>query len=121
VFGICLAHQILGLALGAPKRKLLFGHHGANHPVRHVATGRVDITSQNHNYAIELDGVDGAEHTHVNLNDGIVEGFCVAEARAFGVQHHPEAGPGPHDASYLFEEFTDLMAASRGPSGRGAR
>jgi carbamoyl-phosphate synthase small subunit len=121
VFGICLGHQILGLALGAPKRKLLFGHHGANHPVRHVATGRVEITSQNHNYAIELDGVDGAELTHVNLNDGIVEGFCVAEARAFGVQHHPEAGPGPHDASYLFEEFTDLMAASRGPSGRGAR
>ena len=113
VFGICLGHQILGLALGAQKRKLLFGHHGANHPVRHVATGRVEITSQNHNYAIELDGLEGAELTHVNLNDGIVEGFRVAEARAFGVQHHPEAGPGPHDASYLFEEFTDLMAASR--------
>jgi carbamoyl-phosphate synthase small subunit len=109
VFGICLGHQILGLALGARKRKLLFGHHGANHPVRHVATGRVEITSQNHNYAIEIDGLEGAELTHVNLNDGIVEGFRVPGARAFGVQHHPEAAPGPHDASYLFDDFTDLM------------
>jgi carbamoyl-phosphate synthase small subunit len=113
VFGICLGHQILGLAVGARKRKLLFGHHGANHPVRHVPTGRVEITSQNHNYAIEVDGLEGAELTHVNLNDGIVEGFRLSGERAFGVQHHPEAGPGPHDASYLFEEFTDLMAASR--------
>jgi carbamoyl-phosphate synthase small subunit len=117
VFGICLGHQILGLALGAEKRKLLFGHHGANHPVRHLETGRVEITSQNHNYAIEIDGVDGAELTHVNLNDGIVEGFRVADARAFGVQHHPEAGPGPHDAAYLFEEFTRLMAGV----GRGGK
>ncbi|MEX2254547.1 MAG: glutamine-hydrolyzing carbamoyl-phosphate synthase small subunit [Acidimicrobiia bacterium] len=124
VFGICLGHQILGLALGAQKRKLLFGHHGANHPVRHEATGRVEITSQNHNYAIELDGLDGAELTHVNLNDGVVEGFRVPEARAFGVQHHPEAGPGPHDASYLFDDFTDLMTGSRevgaGSPGRGS-
>jgi carbamoyl-phosphate synthase small subunit len=110
VFGICLGHQILGLALGARKRKLLFGHHGANHPVRHEPTGRIEITSQNHNYAIELDGIAGAELTHVNLNDGVVEGFRVREARAFGVQHHPEAGPGPHDAAYLFGEFTSLMA-----------
>jgi carbamoyl-phosphate synthase small subunit len=110
VFGICLGHQILGLALGARKQRLLFGHHGANHPVRHVATGRVEITSQNHNYAIEIDGLDDAELTHVNLNDGIVEGFAVPSARAFGVQHHPEAGPGPHDAAYLFGEFTSLMA-----------
>ncbi len=117
VFGICLGHQILGLAVGAQKRKLLFGHHGANHPVRRLATGRVEITSQNHNYAIEVDGLDGAELTHVNLNDGIVEGFRMPDLRAFGVQHHPEAGPGPHDASYLFAEFTELMVASR----RGAR
>jgi carbamoyl-phosphate synthase small subunit len=112
VFGICLGHQILGLALGAEKRKLLFGHHGANHPVQHQASGRVEITSQNHNYAIEVDGLPGAEVTHRNLNDGVVEGFRVAEARAFGVQHHPEAGPGPHDAAYLFAEFTSLMAGT---------
>jgi carbamoyl-phosphate synthase small subunit len=110
VFGICLGHQILGLALGAQKRKLLFGHHGANHPVQHQATGRVEITSQNHNYAIEVDDLDGAEVTHRNLNDGVVEGFRMPGARAFGVQHHPEAGPGPHDAAYLFAEFTGLMA-----------
>jgi carbamoyl-phosphate synthase small subunit len=112
VFGICLGHQILGLALGARKRKLLFGHHGANHPVRHEETGRVEITSQNHNYAIEVDALDGAELTHVNLNDGVVEGFRMPAARAFGVQHHPEAGPGPHDAAYLFAEFTALMAGT---------
>jgi carbamoyl-phosphate synthase small subunit len=112
VFGICLGHQVLGLALGARKRKLLFGHHGANHPVRHQVTGRVEITSQNHNYAIEVDGLEGAEVTHLNLNDGVVEGFRVVDARAFGVQHHPEAGPGPHDAAYLFAEFTGLMAGA---------
>jgi carbamoyl-phosphate synthase small subunit len=112
MFGICLGHQILGLAVGARKQKLPFGHHGANHPVRHVATGRVEITSQNHNYAVQIDGVEAAELTHVNLNDGIVEGFRIPAARAFGVQHHPEAGPGPHDASYLFEEFTGLMSGA---------
>jgi len=114
VFGICLGHQILGLALGAGTIKLGFGHHGANHPVRHVATGRVEITSQNHNYAVDPESLTAAgrdiELTHVNLNDGVVEGFRVLDAPAFGVQHHPEAGPGPHDARYLFDEFTDLMA-----------
>ncbi|HEX5587104.1 MAG TPA: glutamine-hydrolyzing carbamoyl-phosphate synthase small subunit [Acidimicrobiia bacterium] len=113
VFGICLGHQILGLALGASTSKLPFGHHGANHPVRNVATGKVEITSQNHNYAVDPDSLVDAgkslELTHVNLNDGVVEGFRVADLRAFGVQHHPEAGPGPHDAHYLFSEFTDLM------------
>ena len=94
-----------------------FGHHGANHPVRHEATGRVEITSQNHNYAIEIDGLEGAELTHVNLNDGVVEGFRVASTRAFGVQHHPEAGPGPHDAAYLFDAFTSLMAGGVAPAG----
>ena len=110
VFGICLGHQILGLALGAETFKLRFGHHGANHPVRHESTGRVEITSQNHNYAVDLDTLRGATVTHVNLNDGVVEGFRVVDAPAFGVQYHPEAGPGPHDASYLFEAFTDLMS-----------
>ncbi len=111
VFGICLGHQILGLAVGAEKRRLLYGHHGANHPVRNETTGRVEITSQNHNYAIEIAGNTRIERTHVNLNDGVVEGFRLRDAPAFGVQHHPEAGPGPHDASYLFDDFTALMTA----------
>jgi len=118
VFGICLGHQILGLAVGAEKRRLLFGHHGANHPVRHEATGRVEITSQNHNYAIAIDGLERAEVTHVNLNDGVLEGFRLIDAPAFGVQHHPEAAPGPHDASYLFDDFTALMS---GASASGSR
>ena len=114
VFGICLGHQILGLALGADTYKLRFGHHGGNHPVRHEATGRVEITSQNHNYAVAADTLAGrVELTHVNLNDGVVEGFRVLDAPAFGVQHHPEAGPGPHDARYLFEDFTTLMLESK--------
>ena len=117
VFGICLGHQILGLALGADTYKLRFGHHGGNHPVRHEATGRVEITSQNHNYAVDADTLAGVELTHVNLNDGVVEGFRVLDAAAFGVQHHPEAGPGPHDARYLFDDFTTLMTESQ-PSGR---
>jgi len=121
VFGICLGHQILGLAVGAEKQRLLFGHHGANHPVRHEATGRVEITSQNHNYAIAIDSLQRAELTHVNLNDGVVEGFRLRDAPAFGVQHHPEAGPGPHDASYLFADFTELMsdATRSGGSAQG--
>jgi len=117
VFGICLGHQILGLALGADTYKLRFGHHGGNHPIRHEATGRVEITSQNHNYAVAPDFLEGhVTLTHVNLNDGVVEGFRVLDAPAFGVQHHPEAGPGPHDARYLFDEFTQLMTETQ-PSG----
>jgi carbamoyl-phosphate synthase small subunit len=118
VFGICLGHQILGLALGADTYKLRFGHHGGNHPIRHEPTGRVEITSQNHNYAVAAERLeDRVELTHVNLNDGVVEGFRVLDAPAFGVQHHPEAGPGPHDARYLFDEFTTLMTEAQ-PSGR---
>jgi carbamoyl-phosphate synthase small subunit len=114
IFGICLGHQIMGLALGAQTTKLAFGHHGANHPVRHVATGRVEITSQNHNYVVQADTVPGgAEVTHVNLNDGTVEGLRVSGIPAMSVQHHPEAGPGPHDAAYLFGEFTTLMEEGR--------
>ncbi len=116
IFGICLGHQILGQAVGAETTKLLFGHHGANHPVRHEATGRVEITSQNHNYAVDVDGVDGVERTHVNLNDGVCEGFRLLDVPAFAVQYHPEAGPGPHDAAYLFVEFRDLMT-NFGPGG----
>jgi len=112
VFGICLGHQIMSLALGARTFKLRFGHHGANHPVRHVITGRVEITSQNHNYAVDAESLpDGSAVTHLNLNDGDVEGIRTEHLRAFSVQYHPEAGPGPHDARYLFEEFTQLMRA----------
>jgi carbamoyl-phosphate synthase small subunit len=112
VFGICLGHQIMSLALGASTFKLRFGHHGGNHPVRNLATGHVEITSQNHNYAVDADSLpDGATISHLNLNDGDLEGMRADELRAFSVQYHPEAGPGPHDARYLFGEFIDLMRA----------
>jgi carbamoyl-phosphate synthase small subunit len=112
IFGICLGHQIMSLALGASTFKLPFGHHGGNHPVRNLATGRVEITSQNHNYAVDAESLpEGAVVTHLNLNDGDVEGMRAEHLRAFSVQYHPEAGPGPHDARYLFDEFTDLMRA----------
>lgn len=114
VFGICLGHQILARSLGAGTFKLPFGHHGANHPVLEIETGRVEITSQNHGFAVELE--DGAETpfgrvalTHRNLNDGTLEGFACRDVPAFAVQYHPEAGPGPHDAAYLFERFVDSM------------
>jgi carbamoyl-phosphate synthase small subunit len=113
VFGICLGHQIMGAALGARTFKLRFGHHGGNHPVRRLATGRVEITSQNHNYAVDADTLpEGSVISHVNLNDGDVEGVRSDALRAFSVQYHPEAGPGPHDARYLFREFTELMERS---------
>ena len=109
VFGICMGHQMLATALGASTYKLPFGHHGGNHPVRDLTTGKVEITSQNHNYCVDLDGVAGVEVTHRNLNDGTIEGFECTDVPAFAVQHHPEAGPGPHDSRYLFERFADLM------------
>jgi carbamoyl-phosphate synthase small subunit len=110
VFGICLGHQILGRALGADTFKLPFGHHGANHPVRRLADGQVEITSQNHGFSVDADGLGRAvERTHVNLNDGTVEGLRCVDVPAFSVQYHPEAGPGPHDARYLFDQFLDLM------------
>ena len=113
VFGICLGHQLLAAALGGQTYKLKFGHHGGNHPVRRLATGGVEITSQNHNYAVAEGSVPNADVTHVNLNDGVVEGLRCRDIPAFSVQYHPEAGPGPHDARYLFEEFRTLMTTGR--------
>lgn len=110
LFGICLGHQILGLALDAPTKKLKFGHHGGNHPVRYNKTGRVEITSQNHGFATDETQVPaGLEVSHVNLNDGTIEGFEAPAVNAFSVQYHPEAAPGPHDAEYLFKKFRSLL------------
>ncbi len=113
VFGICLGHQLLASALGGRTYKLGFGHHGGNHPVRRIETGTVEITSQNHGYAVADGTVEDAAVTHVNLNDGVIEGLSRPDLRAFGVQYHPEAGPGPHDARYLFDAFGRLMEESR--------
>ena len=134
LFGICLGHQILGLALGATTFKLPFGHHGGNHPVRRIEDGRVEITSQNHGFAVDLwslagrvapvaTGLAGPEllpakvsgnfgeirPTHQNLNDGTLEGLRCLDVPAFSVQYHPEAAPGPHDSLGLFDDFMDLM------------
>ncbi|HVM55191.1 MAG TPA: glutamine-hydrolyzing carbamoyl-phosphate synthase small subunit [Acidimicrobiales bacterium] len=114
VFGICLGHQLLASALGAETYKLRFGHHGGNHPVQQLSTGHVEITSQNHNYAVADGTLSGADVTHVNLNDGVIEGIRVRGERAFSVQYHPEAGPGPHDAAYLFDDFDRLMRGTGG-------
>ena len=118
IFGICLGHQLLASALGGSTYKLPFGHHGANHPVQRLETGVVEITSQNHNYAVAADSVPDAEVTHVNLNDGVIEGIRSRHAAAFSVQYHPEAAPGPHDARYLFGEFDALMLQSSGRAGQ---
>jgi carbamoyl-phosphate synthase small subunit len=110
VFGICLGHQILGLALGGRTYKLKFGHHGANHPVKDLTTGKVEITAQNHGFAVDVDSLKGkGELTHLNLNDRTVEGLAVKGQKTFSVQYHPEASPGPHDARYLFRRFVEMM------------
>ena len=115
IFGICLGHQILGLALGGKTYKLKFGHHGGNQPVMDLTTRKVEITAQNHGFAVDADSLHGASQlTHVNLNDNTVEGLAHRELPIFSVQYHPESSPGPHDANYLFKRFTDLMAQHRG-------
>ena len=124
LFGICLGHQLLGLALGGRTYKMSFGHRGVNQPVKHVRTGTVEITSHNHGFAVDPEGwtadPDGGvlgdfgriELTHWNLNDGTLEGLRCLDVPAFSVQYHPEAAPGPHDSRYLFEDFRDLIGAA---------
>ncbi|MBI5016369.1 MAG: glutamine-hydrolyzing carbamoyl-phosphate synthase small subunit [Deltaproteobacteria bacterium] len=115
IFGICLGNQILGLALGGTTRKLKFGHHGANQPVKDLHTGKVEITSQNHNFVVDLESLRHSEHaesvevTHLNLNDQTVEGMRHKQYPLFSVQYHPEASPGPHDSAYLFRRFVEMM------------
>ena len=115
IFGICLGHQILSLAYGAETYKLKFGHRGGNHPVKDLATGRIEITSQNHSYAVAADSVaqTGLTVTHVNILDNTIEGVMCEKDRAFSVQYHPESAPGPQDSAYLFDRFIDLMQAAR--------
>ncbi len=115
-YGICMGHQLLGLAVGGRTYKLTHGHHGANTPVKNVITGEVEITSQNHNYAVDIDSIPGRQFvpTHVNLNDGTLEGMAHQRYPVFSVQYHPEASPGPHDASYLFRRFIEEVNAFEG-------
>jgi carbamoyl-phosphate synthase small subunit len=116
VFGICLGHQLCGLALGGKTYKLKFGHHGGNHPVRNNLTGKVEITAHNHNFAVDPDSINAneVELTHVDLNDQTLEGLRHKSLPLFSVQYHPEAAPGPHDSHYLFSDFRKMMEEWKG-------
>jgi carbamoyl-phosphate synthase small subunit len=116
VFGICLGHQLTGLALGGKTYKLKFGHHGGNHPVRNNLTGKVEITAHNHNFAVDPDSINAneVELTHVDLNDQTLEGLRHRTLPLFSVQYHPEAAPGPHDSNYLFRDFRRMMEEWKG-------
>jgi carbamoyl-phosphate synthase small subunit len=110
IFGICLGHQMLALALGAKTKKMLFGHRGANHPVKELSSGKVEITSQNHGFEVLAESLpEGVAATHISLFDGTLEGLEVTGKPIFSVQHHPEASPGPQDSQYLFRRFVELM------------
>ena len=111
IFGICLGHQMISLSLGAKTFKMKFGHRGGNHPVKNLETGKLEITSQNHSYAVDVKSLDGTdlELTHVNLLDDTAEGVKCEKDKLFSVQYHPESAPGPQDSAYLFDEFIALM------------
>ena len=115
IFGICLGHQIISLAYGAKTYKLKFGHRGGNHPVKNLATGKIEITSQNHSYAVEAGSLKNTPLTvtHVNLLDGTIEGIECKKDKIFSVQYHPESAPGPQDSGYLFDKFINIIKENK--------
>jgi carbamoyl-phosphate synthase small subunit len=116
IFGICLGHQLVGLALGGRTYKLKFGHHGGNHPVKQLETGKIEITAHNHNFAVDPDSLKESEivKTHIDLNDNTLEGLRHKTVPLFSVQYHPEAAPGPHDSNYLFKDFMKMIEEWKG-------